>query len=68
MYDAPAGTDAAQLQRLGLTSEDWTRLPPDLRQQIAQASAEGAPPAYRELVARYFREVARRAAQQEAEQ
>lgn len=67
MYDAPAGTDPAQLQRLGLTSEDWTRLPPQLRQQIAQASAEGAPPAYRELVARYFREVARRAAEQEAQ-
>ncbi len=49
-----------RLKGLGLTSDDWLRLPDNLRNQILQAAGDRAPAEYRDLVQRYFRELARR--------
>ncbi len=60
----PMMTDlsAAQLAKLGVSSSDWARLPGKLRDQILQAARTDGPAEYRELIRRYFRELARRGA------
>lgn len=60
----PMMTDlsAAQLAKLGVSPADWARLPGKLRDQILQAARTDGPAEYRELIRRYFRELARRGA------
>jgi len=60
----PMMTDlsAAQLAKLGVSPADWARLPGKLRDQVLQAARTDGPAEYRELIRRYFRELARRGA------
>lgn len=58
--DGGEGEVPEKLKRLGIATEDWLRLPTDLRNQILQAAQERAPQEYRTLVKRYFRELAKR--------
>ena len=60
----PMMTDlsAAALAKLGISPADWARLPGKLRDQILQAARTDGPAEYRELIRRYFRELARRGA------
>ena len=57
---------AAKLESLGITMEDWSRLPGELRDEILQAAAETGPREYLPLIRRYFRELARRGQQKAA--
>jgi len=50
----------AQLERLGITRTDWGMLPGELRDPIIQAVADQGPKEYREMIKRYFQEVAER--------
>ncbi len=52
-----------EVRRLGISATDWGRLPGELRTQILEAGLRNTPPEYRELIRRYFRELARRSAQ-----
>lgn len=54
------GQVPAQLALLGISGEEWLRLPSDLRSEMLQAADDRVPPAYRALVQRYFRELVRR--------
>ena len=56
------------LEKYNLTRADWTKLPGQLRNQILQAEAEGAPEEYRDMVRRYFRELARRSSRRNEEE
>lgn len=49
-----------KLKEYGISAAQWTRLPGHLKNQIRQAEVDSAPEEYRELVRRYFREIARR--------
>ena len=51
---------AMTLQQLGIESVDWARLPSELRSEILQAARQSGPKEYRELIKRYFRQVAKR--------
>jgi len=55
----------AELEALGLGRLDWARLHGELRDRVLQAAAADGPAEYRELILRYFREVARRGAAEE---
>jgi hypothetical protein len=48
-----------ELKKLGITADDWARLPSKLRSQILQASEQRSPDEYRDLVKQYFRELAK---------
>ena len=50
----------AQLKELGITLTDWARLPADPRSDILQSADEAGPKEYRELIRRYFEELAKR--------
>jgi len=43
---------------------DWARLPGKLRDEILQGAADDSPEEYRELVKRYFQELAKRGSEQ----
>ena len=60
----PAEQTVAKLQRAGIDLDDWGRLPSQLRNDILQAPEEKSPREYRELIRRYFREIARRGAEE----
>jgi hypothetical protein len=62
-----ADLTAAKLESLGITMEDWSRLPGELRDEILQAASETGPREYLPLIRRYFRELARRGQKQAAE-
>ncbi len=51
--------DLVALQKAGLTLDDWARLPSELRSDILQAAGDTSPAEYRQLIKRYFQEVAR---------
>ena len=55
-----ASQTAAKLESLGIKLSDWARLPGELRNQILQAADEAGPEEYRQLIKRYFQEVAKR--------
>ena len=57
---AGASRVAAKLRRLGISSDDWARLPRRLRNEILESVDERAPEEYRALVRRYFRTLAKR--------
>jgi len=63
LLGAGSGNVASRLGALGISGDDWLRLPSDLRTQILQAADERAPREYRDLVRRYFQTMARRANQ-----
>ena len=50
------------LRKYKISRSDWLRLPGRLKNQIMQAEARGVPEEYRELVRRYFSELARKGA------
>ena len=50
------------LRKYKISRSDWLRLPGRLKNQILQAEARGVPEEYRELVRRYFSELARKGA------
>ncbi len=58
----------AKLRELGISLEDWARLPGELRDQILQAAADAGPEEYRALIKRYFQEIARRGRKEQAEE
>ena len=53
---------AAELQKLGLSADEWMRLPGHLRDQVLQAANQGGPEEYRVLIKRYFQAIARKGA------
>ena len=55
------------LQEMGISPEDWMRLPGELRSDLLQAGTDDASPEYRALIKRYFRALARQGAVQPAE-
>ncbi|MDY7010677.1 MAG: hypothetical protein SVV80_07985, partial [Planctomycetota bacterium] len=60
-----AGTDlrAGELIELGISADDWARLPGRLRDQVLQAAGKSGPEEYRILIKRYFRALAKKAAE-----
>ena len=50
-----------QLEALGISVNDWAKLPGQLRDEVLQAASDSAPPEYRTLIKQYFQEVARAA-------
>jgi hypothetical protein len=50
----------ARLRELGISLDNWARLPGELRDQILQAAQQAGPAEYRPLIKRYFQEIARR--------
>ena len=52
----------AQLEAFGQSGMEWDQLPGKLRSDILQPIDEATPREYRELVKRYFEELARRGA------
>jgi hypothetical protein len=63
------GTDLSQarLRELGISLDNWARLPGELRDQILQAAQQAGPAEYRPLIKRYFQEIARRGRSSPAE-
>lgn len=57
--DGGGEESAAAARRLGISAEDWARLPGRLRSQIAQAAGSEGPPEFRSLIRAYFQAVAR---------
>ncbi|MFO7956472.1 MAG: hypothetical protein R6X33_05190 [Candidatus Brocadiia bacterium] len=55
----PFDPTARQLGEADLTLDDWARLPSELRNDIMQAADHRGPEEYRDLIRRYFRELAR---------
>ncbi len=53
------------LSDLGMSADDWARLPGDLQRRVLHAHETTAPEEYRELISRYFRELARRTGRSE---
>jgi hypothetical protein len=51
-----------QLDDLGVTLDDWAKLPGKLRDDILQAAGEDSPKEYRQLIKQYFEAVARQGA------
>lgn len=49
-----------RLKDYGISLDQWTRLPGNLKTKIQQAEAADVPEEYRTMVRRYFRELARR--------
>lgn len=56
------GPSPAALQEMGITLEDWAKLPGELRDEILQGAGDDVPKEYRVLVKRYFEAVARQGA------
>lgn len=54
------GRVASRLEELGISGTDWLKLPSDLRAEMLQSNDDQAPREYRELVRRYFQNMARR--------
>lgn len=57
---------AAQLEKLGITLEDWARLPGKLRDEVLQSASLGGPEEYRTLIKRYFQAIAKLGVQKES--
>jgi hypothetical protein len=55
-----ADLSPAKLKELGITLQDWARLPGKLRDQVLQAAADDSPGEYRDLIKRYFQEIIKR--------
>jgi hypothetical protein len=55
----------AELRALGISPLDWARLRGELHDEVTDAAGSDGPAEYRELIQRYFREVARRGAEAE---
>ena len=53
------------LQRLGVSLADWIRMTGWLRSDVADEGTEQVPDEYRDLVKRYFLEIARRGQEEE---
>jgi hypothetical protein len=51
-----------QLEDLGVTLDDWAKLPGELRDEILQGAGEDSPKEYRLLIKQYFEAVARQGA------
>ena len=51
--------DVADLKTLKLTSEEWNRLPGELKQQLLQAMKGNYPEEYRQLIRDYFSNLAK---------
>ncbi len=64
-----AGTDlrAGELIELGIGADDWARLPGQLKDKILQASRTDGPEEYRTLIKRYFRALAKKAAEKNSD-
>jgi hypothetical protein len=58
--ELPISNARIKIDRLGISSDDWSRLPGQLRDEILQGAGAEGPQEYREYIKRYFREVARR--------
>jgi hypothetical protein len=56
------------LEQLGLTADDWARLPGELRDDILTAAEQSGAPEYREIIRDYFEELARRSGRRREEQ
>lgn len=56
---APPGFDGIA-RRFGIKFEDWLRLPGSLRGEMLQSAASEGPEEYRELIKRYFEELAKK--------
>ena len=54
----PGGKDGAKGQ-LHTDAEEWGNLPPAIRDQLLNIQGEGFPLKYRELLRRYYRELAK---------
>jgi len=54
------GRVARRLRKMGISADDWLRLPSSLRSEILKAADERAPEEYRGLVKRYFQTLAKR--------
>ena len=52
------------LAELGISSEQWGRLPGTLRDEVVQAAEEKAPAEYRDLIKRYFKQISQQASRQ----
>ncbi|MBI5722556.1 MAG: hypothetical protein HZA50_01250 [Planctomycetes bacterium] len=52
---------AEALKSLGVSYEDWARLPGKLKDDVLQAAQADGPTEYRDLIRKYFQEIARRA-------
>jgi hypothetical protein len=52
----------AKLKELGISLQDWARLPGDLQDEVLNAASDAGPEEYRGLIRRYFQELARRGA------
>ncbi|MCG3180815.1 MAG: hypothetical protein BIFFINMI_03178 [Phycisphaerae bacterium] len=58
----PGASDQRQLDfKLDTTMAEWNRLHGYIEQEVVQAGTDNVPPAYRELVKRYFRTISRQA-------
>jgi hypothetical protein len=57
----------AEIHELGISTDEWARLPGELRSEILQAAETEGPEEYRAYIREYFRELARRAAAPKAE-
>jgi hypothetical protein len=55
-----------ELRRLGIQRSDWFQLPGELRDEILQGAAVEGPEDYRNLIKRYFQDVASRQQQEAA--
>jgi hypothetical protein len=55
-----ADLSPAQLAKLGYTLQDWARLPGKHKHEVFQAVGDDIPGEYRDLIKRYFQEIARR--------
>ncbi|HOF17370.1 MAG TPA: hypothetical protein PK082_00540 [Phycisphaerae bacterium] len=60
----PTILSRAELQKMGISTVDWTLLKGELKDEILQAAAESGPKEYRRYVREYFRILSKKAAQQ----
>jgi len=51
---------AVRFEHLDIPAAEWARLPGELRSEILQAAQQSGPQEYRQLIKRYFRQVAKR--------
>jgi len=58
------GNVVGWLGEMGISGDDWLRLPSHLRTEILQSTEDRAPREYRDLVRRYFQTMARRGSKQ----
>lgn len=51
-------------KRLGINFEDWLKLPGNVRSEILQSASDEGPEEYREIIKRYFEELAKRSTEE----